>query len=194
MKELLLLRHGRTEANDRHLYCGSTDLPLSPAGAEALRQLKSGMRYPDADGLLLFTSGMRRANETCRILFPDAAFTALPGFREMDFGAFEMRSYAELRYDPAYLAWISGDNESNLCPGGESGLLMKERVLAALEELTSLPAERAALVSHGGPVSAIMAHLFPKEHRTLYEWQPENGRGYLVTLGSGTPEYRSVPE
>ena len=27
---ILLLRHGITEANEKHLYCGSTDLPLSP--------------------------------------------------------------------------------------------------------------------------------------------------------------------
>ena len=29
--KILLLRHGITEANEKHLYCGSTDLPLSPA-------------------------------------------------------------------------------------------------------------------------------------------------------------------
>ena len=35
---ILLLRHGITEANEKHLYCGSTDLPLSPAGRAALRR------------------------------------------------------------------------------------------------------------------------------------------------------------
>ena len=30
--KILLLRHGLTEANERHLYCGSTDLPLSQIG------------------------------------------------------------------------------------------------------------------------------------------------------------------
>ena len=32
---ILLLRHGITEANEKHLYCGSTDLPLSPAAGNA---------------------------------------------------------------------------------------------------------------------------------------------------------------
>ena len=36
--KILLLRHGITEANEKHLYCGSTDLPLSPAGRAALRR------------------------------------------------------------------------------------------------------------------------------------------------------------
>lgn len=35
---ILLLRHGITEANEKHLYCGSTDLPLSPGGRAALRR------------------------------------------------------------------------------------------------------------------------------------------------------------
>ena len=36
-KEILLLRHGMTQANEKHLYCGSLNWPLSPAGKEALR-------------------------------------------------------------------------------------------------------------------------------------------------------------
>ena len=42
--KILLLRHGLTEANEKHLYCGSTDLPLSPAGRAALRRV--GMMTP----------------------------------------------------------------------------------------------------------------------------------------------------
>ena len=30
---IYLIRHGKTEANERRLYCGSTDLPLSRQGA-----------------------------------------------------------------------------------------------------------------------------------------------------------------
>ena len=37
MSELYLIRHGRTEANEKWLYCGSTDLFLSEKGAEYLK-------------------------------------------------------------------------------------------------------------------------------------------------------------
>ena len=33
---IYLIRHGKTETNEKHLYCGSTDLPLSGAGKEEL--------------------------------------------------------------------------------------------------------------------------------------------------------------
>ena len=36
---IYLIRHGKTEANEKHLYCGSTDLPLSEAGKEELCKL-----------------------------------------------------------------------------------------------------------------------------------------------------------
>ena len=34
---IYLIRHGKTRANEKHLYCGSTDLSLSDAGKEELR-------------------------------------------------------------------------------------------------------------------------------------------------------------
>ena len=61
---ILLLRHGITEANEKHLYCGSTDLPLSPAGRAALRRQEM-----PAPGTRFITSGMRRCNETLEALF-----------------------------------------------------------------------------------------------------------------------------
>jgi len=36
---LYLIRHGKTAANEQHLYCGSTDLPLSEKGIEELQNL-----------------------------------------------------------------------------------------------------------------------------------------------------------
>ena len=62
---IFLIRHGRTLANEQHLYCGSTDLPLSRAGREALAN-----RPPIDVGTARFiTSGMRRCNETLALLF-----------------------------------------------------------------------------------------------------------------------------
>jgi alpha-ribazole phosphatase len=37
---IYLIRHGKTEANEKHLYCGSTDLPLSNVGRAELKGLK----------------------------------------------------------------------------------------------------------------------------------------------------------
>lgn len=180
---LYLIRHGRTEANEKHLYCGSTDLPLSPDGAKALR----GLRY-DMQNVRFLTSGMKRTNETLRILFGNVPYEVEPRFREVDFGAFEMRGYEELKDTPAYRQWLTGDNEANVPPGGESGARMTVRVLAALEEvLTS--GQDTVIVTHGGVIAAIMTHLFPEEGRNRYRWQPQPGHGYAVCAR----DYRPLP-
>ena len=44
-----------------------------------------------------------------------------------------MRGYEELKENPVYQAWITGDNEKNVPPGGESGEAMTKRLLAAWE-------------------------------------------------------------
>ena len=177
-----LIRHGKTEANEKRLYCGSTDLPLSEKGREELQNL----RY-DIPNARFLTSGMKRANETLQILFGNAPYEVDSRVREVDFGIFELRGYEELKDLPEYQSWISGDNERNVPPGGESGEQMRKRVLEAFSEIR----EDTVLVAHGGVIAAIMENLFPEEHKSRYEWQPQNGRGYAVMKGchwSGLPK------
>ena len=166
-----LIRHGKTEANEKRLYCGSTDLSLSETGRAELEQL-----HYDMKNVRFVTSGMKRANETLRILFGDVPFEVEPRFREVDFGIFEMHNYAELKDTPAYQAWLTGDNEANVPPQGESGAQMKERVLAAFSEIS----EDSCIITHGGVIAAIMEQLFPNENKNRYEWQPKNGCGYVI--------------
>ena len=166
-----LIRHGETEANEMHLYCGSTDLPLSEKGRGELQNL----RY-DISNVRFVTSGMKRANETLRILFGNVPFETEPRFREVDFGAFELHGYEELKDLPEYQAWISGDNERNVPPGGESGEQMRRRVLEAFSDIR----EDTVIIAHGGVIAAIMEHLFSEEHKSRYQWQPPNGCGYKL--------------
>ena len=97
--------------------------------------------------------------------------------------------FEELKDDPAYQAWITGDNEANVCPGGESGVQMTARVLAAWAQ----PTEDTLLVTHGGVIAAIMAHLFPEAGKHRWQWQPQPFRGYELTFGDAGPQYREIP-
>ena len=167
---IYLIRHGKTRANEDHLYCGSTDLPLSPAGQAELGEL----RY-DIHPARFVTSGMRRTDETLKALFGNVPFTVDARFREVD----------TLKDDPAYQTWITGDNEANVPPQGESGVQMTRRVLAAFSELP----DGTALICHGGVIAAIMAACFPAEGKHRYQWQPLNGHGYELSGDT----YRPIP-
>ena len=181
--KLVLLRHGLTGANEKHLYCGATDIGLSAAGKETLQLRKKETAYPDVSGMHIITSGMRRCEETLSLLFGDVPHEADPAFREMDFGVFEMRSYDEMKGDPVYIAWITGDNEKNVAPGGESGEIMAVRVLEGLGRLLT-DGRDTMLVTHGGVIAVIMAQLFPSEGKNRYEWQPSPGGGYVVDFSA----------
>ena len=122
---------------------------------------------------------MKRTNETLRILFGDVPYDVDTRFREVDFGDFEMHSYEQLKVRPDYQAWLMGDNEVNVPPNGESGEQMTRKVLAALGEIR----EDTCIVTHGGVIAAIMAHLFPAENKNRYEWQPKPGCGYAIIDG-----------
>ena len=171
---IYLIRHGKTEANEKHLYCGSTDLSLSEAGKAELE----GLHY-DINNVRFLTSGMKRSEETLKFLFGDVSYAVEPRFREVDFGIFEMRSYDQLKGTPAYQAWLTGDNEANIPPNGESGAHMKKRVLEAFSEIQ----EDTCVITHGGVIAAIMENLFPNEGKNRYQWQPKPGRGYAIVDG-----------
>lgn len=177
---IYLIRHGKTEANEKRLYCGSTDLSLSERGREELSQL-----HYEIKNVRFLTSGMKRTDETLKILFGGIPFDTDLRFREVDFGIFEMHSYKQLKDTQEYQAWLTGDNEANVPPGGESGEQMKQRVLEAFSKIE----EDTCIITHGGVIAAIMEYLFPEENKTRYDWQPKNGYGYEIQ----GREYRSIP-
>lgn len=181
MKKLILIRHGLTKANEEHRYCGSSDVPLSPKGIQSLTKPDFMLENPR-----FFTSGMRRTEATLEVLFGPVPHDALPAFREVDFGAFELQTYEKLKERADYRAWLSGDNMKNVPPGGESGQAFTARVLAALPELLKYDGE-TVLVTHGGVIAAIMAELFPYEEKSRYEWQSPHGHGYIIEID--THEY-----
>ena len=181
MSTLYLIRHGKTEANLQHRYCGSTDLPLSEIGRRELSELHYGIK-----DVRFVISGMRRTEETLKLLFGDVEYETEPAFKEIDFGVFEMGCYEELKDREDYRVWLTGDNMRNVPPGGESGEQMTQRVLRALPQLLD---RDTVLITHGGVIAAIMDCLFPQEGKTRYEWQPVPGHGYAVTGKT----YRPIP-
>ncbi len=182
--KLILIRHGKTAANDLHLYCGKTDIGLSDNGIKELENIKYAL---DITGMRVMTSGKKRCEQTLLLLFGDVPHESDPAFCEMDFGAFEMRSYEEMKNDEDYIAWISGDNEKNVAPGGESGEIMQKRVFEGLDRLL-IDGRDTLLVTHGGVIAAVMSRLFPGENKNRYEWQPAPGGGYEADTEKRTYE------
>ena len=180
MNTIYLLRHSLTEANERHLYGGSTDSPLTDAGRSIALETRKARPLPEVD--LYVSSGMARADETLQLLTGRAPDVTLPQLREMDFGAFEMRGYDELKTVPEYIRWIEDQTGEVHCPGGECMNAFRARVLAGGDYLLMRPENAAIVVCHGGVIVNLMEAWFPEVSRNFYEWQPAACRGYRIEV------------
>ena len=101
----------------------------------------------------------------------------------------EMKSYAELKDDPAFQAWCE-DAEHNACPNGESAPQVLARNLAAIQPVLDA-GEDAVCVIHGGVTAGLLMHWFGG---IRYDYPVAPGTGYQVTFEGGKPvSYRPVP-
>lgn len=186
MQRIYLIRSGETVAEQQGLCCGRSDLPLSPQGEQALKALRQEGGYPAPTGLRRITSGARRARQTAELLFgPDDTEEAIPAFRELDYGSFELQSLEELKEWEDFLLWQS-DRTNNRAPGGESGADVAARVLPAFDGLVR-DGRDAILVTHGGIIAAILEALFPENGLERNRLWSQPGRGWCVTLEGEKP-------
>lgn len=194
--EFILVRHGKTEYNERRQYCGSLDPELSDRGRQELEDsdIKHYLTQHVPD--MVFCSPMKRTLETAAILCGEGELplVAVPELREIDFGAFEGRSYEELKDDPDYRAWLDTNCEGPI-PGGDFPDVFRDDVAVGFESLLeTCEAEgvhRALVVSHGGVLGTILER-FAEPGKHWYDYRfPCGGfavleNGQITLMGGGT--------
>ncbi len=184
---LYLIRHGRTYGKNEFLMCGSTDIELCQGGIDELKALKEKGGYPCIDGLHVYTSGMKRAEQTLEVLYGDVKHDILPDFREMDFGCFEMRR----RDDPEMLAWLkqNGSGITVPFPDGESITGALTRGHQACAKLVALDQD-ALVVGHGALIGKLAETMFPGsfKHFSGAVAIPRYGYGCRMTFINGQPD------
>ena len=196
--KICLIRHGVTEGNKRKLYYGHSDIDLAPEGVEELKaQAASGM-YPDGDSADFYTTDLKRTQQTLKLIYGEREFTPMASLKEINFGDFEMKTYQELKDLEEYQEWLRNPKDDTLAPpNGESLREFYERIVAGFEDLRSRHALKelkmrhkddealSIVVCHGGTISAVMQDIFPGEKDNFYQWIPDPGHGYILTLEDG---------
>ena len=180
MSTIYLFRHGITEGNKLRLYYGSTDIPLIEEGIEAIRERREAGIYPETEGFKIITTDLCRTEQTLFEMYGrEVPHKTDPRMREFSFGEFEMKSYEELKDREDYQAWITGDNWRNICPNGESGEIMLNRSLEAMEDYIGTD---CIIVCHGGVIAGLMLTWFPGDETAehFYAWQPKPSEGYRI--------------
>jgi broad specificity phosphatase PhoE len=152
---MLLIRHGRTAWNEQGRMQGRADLPLAPEGrAQILR-----WRLPEAwAGAHWLSSPLRRATETAALL-TDGPVNIEPRLIEMDWGAFEGRTLADLRAEmPAAMAANEAHGLDFRPDGGESPREVRARLESLIADLAAEPhPSDVACVTHKGVIRAALS-------------------------------------
>jgi broad specificity phosphatase PhoE len=161
MRTLLLARHGQSVANASRRFQGSQDVPLSELGHRQAAALGASLR----GGRLthVYSSPMERARLTAGAVVAalGVPLTLVDDLRELSLGEWEGYTVDEIRARPGdpYARWIR-DPVLHLPPGGEPLPAVQQRALRAVEAIAAAhpDGDDVLIVSHGGLISAFLAH------------------------------------
>ncbi len=172
-----------TEANEKGIYIGKTDMPLSQKGASELAAKMDEFDYPTVHRV--YSSPLKRCTETAEILFPETELVKIDDLSELNLGIFENKSVDELINRDDYKAWIRGGKDTRP-PQGESLEEMTARTFSAIHSIIIDMMEsgltHCALITHAGIISNMLSCFgLPKYDPKYLNAAPGEGFEILVT-------------
>lgn len=191
---LVLVRHTEPIEEARGRCYGRSDIGLSRAGREHASKLGSRLsRLPIA---AVFASPRRRALDTAAPIAArhDLAVETVAGLRELDFGEIEGKTYDEIeRTRPdLWRRWMSEPTAVRF-PGGEGYPDLRDRVVAATDDLRRLHDSRACVVvSHGGVIRAVLSAALGLPDAKLFYFDQSYGAINVIDWFDDTPIIRLV--
>lgn len=140
-QQVFLVRHGETEWSRAGRHTGRTDVPLSDQGR---RRAEAIGRWLGRRPLVVYTSPLSRARETCHLAGYAAAAQVEPDLREWDYGVYEGRTTGEIRRaQPDWSVWLSPIVD------GESLDQLADRARRVVSRVLSAAPGDVALFAHG---------------------------------------------
>ncbi len=209
MLNLFLLRHGQTDASLERRFSGSLDAQLSPTGRRMAAAFADA--YAGAAWHAIYASPQQRARDTAAPLAERTGMQVrlLEGLREIAYGAWEGILEDEVRQRwPVEYGWWAADPATRSAPGGESGLDVAARALAAIERIrASHESGRVLVVSHKSTLRLIVCGLLGIDLRrfrdrvsqpvaAVTEFQIDGANALLLRLADVShlpPELRGLP-
>ena len=178
---LILVRHGETDANERGLIQGVSAAPLNERG---LAQAEAAARAVEPEApFALYASPLLRAAQTADAISRRAGIESATerGLIEMDVGEFEGLSGRELRerFPDVMRRWDENAFDTTL-PGGESLSDVRERAWRTVQALAERhgPDETVVAATHNFTIQMIVC--------AALDMPPNGFRRLKIDLGSIT--------
>lgn len=156
MTTLVLLRHGRTDANTAGILAGDTPAVLDEVGEAQARV--AGGRLAGIGFAWVVSSPLHRCRQTLSLALPEVSPAIEEGLTECGYGSWAGRRLGELTQEAQWPV-IQAHPSAVAFPGGESMAAMSARAVAAVRRWNEIVGPEGIWLActHGDIIKAIVA-------------------------------------
>ena len=167
-KKIYVVRHGETEWSLNGQHTGVTDIPLTENGRQRARLLQPYLTK--LSFVLVLTSPLQRAKETCQLSGLGDQAEVDPNLMEWNYGEYEGVTSAQIHEtEPGWLVFNDG------APGGETPEQVAVRADRVIARIRSVQGD-VALFAHGHILRALVARWL--------DLPATAGRNFLLDTGT----------
>jgi broad specificity phosphatase PhoE len=188
---IYMIRHGRTDWNDRRRIMGREQVPLNAAGREMVEAVAGHL---SGEGIAaVYTGTLARTRESAGILASawGAELIEEPRLDESGYEKWVGMTYYELTGDRDFELYTKRPTESRFSEG-ENMAGIQERALAAVDRIASeRRGVKTALVSHADVIKPVITHYLGMDLDTMHRLAVANASVTVLDLGyPGSPRIR----
>ena len=192
-RTLVLVRHGQSEWNLKNLFTGWKNPDLTPVGVEEAQKAGQEIKKLGVSFDRAFTSGLKRAQDTCDIILKELGQSSLPIVKDIQLNERDYGDLSGLNKADAAVKW--GEEQVKIWrrsydtppPGGESLKDTLARVLPYYcQEILPcvLRGERTVVVAHGNSLRALLMVLERANKETIMGMELETGVPVVYRLNA----------
>jgi broad specificity phosphatase PhoE len=163
MTTVMMIRHGETEWNRLGRWQGHTDVELSEVGHEQARRLAARLLAEGQNFDRLYASDLARAFQTATAIGDALGLPIHPliELREIHVGIWSGLTREEIsdRFPEPWARFTAGV-DGPVGEHGETNAALRARIVGIIDHLVRKhPGEHLLVVTHGGPIRALLAHI-----------------------------------
>jgi 2,3-bisphosphoglycerate-dependent phosphoglycerate mutase len=188
MAQLILVRHGKSEWNDKGLWTGWNDIGLNEKGYAEARQAGTELKGMKID--MAFTSDLKRAQQTLseieKTIGQELPTTIAPEIKERNYGDLAGKNKWEMKEkygEEQFMRWRRGWDEP--IPGGESLKDVYNRTVPYFEKSILpeiLKGKNVLVAAHGNSLRALVKYLEKISDTDIPKLEIGTGEVYIYTM------------
>ncbi|MCH2175080.1 MAG: histidine phosphatase family protein [Lentisphaeria bacterium] len=152
-EQIILIRH-LEPVTEKELLLGHTDCSLTEHKNLNIDKISYPFVTPDTK---IFSSDLRRAIDTAKLLFPQKTINTDPNLREINFGDYELFTWGQIEAEqPEFYQEYMRSWKTKSFPNGESLMELNRRIKRFVNVLMNQELKIAIIVAHGGSIRSLL--------------------------------------